>query len=323
MNIVITGGAGFLGAMLARTLLEHYSHSIQSLTLVDRVALDNAITQDPRVQSVVADITDQQQIASLIDAETTHVFHLAAIVSSHAEQDFDLGIKVNLTATQLLLEQCRQTNADIRFVFSSSLAVFGGQLPETVTAMTAMQPSSSYGTQKAMCELLVNDYGRKGLVDALSVRLPTICIRPGVPNKAASSFVSGIIREPLKGETSNCPVSLDLPLWISSPETVIENIIHASQLDRASVQGFRTFNLPGIKVTPRQMLATMAENIDPQRTELVSIEKDSSIEAIVASWPQAIDNSKELSIGFKADKGFDVILSRYIENYPVIEMEGA
>ncbi|EKO3567152.1 D-erythronate dehydrogenase [Vibrio metschnikovii] len=323
MNIVITGGAGFLGSLLAQTLLQQDSGSIQSLMIVDRVKPNGAITEDPRVSAVVADITDPQQVATLIGPKTTHVFHLAAIVSSHAEQDFDLGIKVNLTATQLMLEQCRQVNSEIRFVFSSSLAVFGGTLPEVVTPMTATQPSSSYGTQKAIGELLVNDYGRKNLVDAISVRLPTICIRPGVPNQAASSFVSGMIREPLKGQTSNCPVDLDLGLWISSPETVIQNIIHASRLERSAIQGYRTFNLPGIRVTPRTMLAAMAEQVAPSRTDLVTIKKDKAIESIVASWPQAIDNTKELNLGFSVDTNFNAVLSRYLTTCSVVEMEDA
>ncbi|WP_072671143.1 D-erythronate dehydrogenase [Vibrio injensis] len=323
MNIVITGGAGFLGSLLAQTLLQQDSGSIQSLMIVDRVKPNGTITEDPRVSAIVADITDPQQVATLIGPTTTHVFHLAAIVSSHAEQDFDLGIKVNLTATQLMLEQCRQVNSEIRFVFSSSLAVFGGALPEVVTPMTATQPSSSYGTQKAIGELLVNDYGRKNLVDAISVRLPTICIRPGVPNQAASSFVSGMIREPLKGQTSNCPVDLDLGLWISSPETVIQNIIHASRLERSAIQGYRTFNLPGIRVTPRTMLAAMAEQVAPSRTDLVTIKKDKAIESIVASWPQSIDNTKELNLGFSVDANFNAVLSRYLTTCSVVEMEDA
>lgn len=323
MNIVITGGAGFLGSLLAQTLLQQDSGSIQSLMIVDRIKPNGTITEDPRVSAIVADITDPQQVATLIGPTTTHVFHLAAIVSSHAEQDFDLGIKVNLTATQLMLEQCRQVNSEIRFVFSSSLAVFGGALPEVVTPMTATQPSSSYGTQKAIGELLVNDYGRKNLVDAISVRLPTICIRPGVPNQAASSFVSGMIREPLKGQTSNCPVDLDLGLWISSPETVIQNIIHASRLERSAIQGYRTFNLPGIRVTPRTMLAAMAEQVAPSRTDLVTIKKDKAIESIVASWPQSIDNTKELNLGFSVDANFNAVLSRYLTTCSVVEMEDA
>ncbi|NAW59992.1 MULTISPECIES: D-erythronate dehydrogenase [unclassified Vibrio] len=320
MNIVITGGAGFLGAMLTQTLLRRFP-DITSLKVVDRVVLAESAQTDRRIVSVVADITNPADVEGLIDTETTHVFHLAAIVSSHAEEDFDLGVKVNLTATQLLLEKCRQANPAIRFVFSSSLAVFGGQLPAVIEPMTATQPSSSYGTQKAMCELLVNDYGRRGLVDAISVRLPTICIRPGTPNKAASSFVSGIIREPLKGEGANCPVRQDLPLWISSPGTVIDNIVHASQLSAEHITGFRTFNLPGIQVTPATMLAALADVAGPQRLALVSNETDPAVERIVASWPQAFDNDKERALGFQADRDFPTILASYLSQYPIAEQE--
>ena len=187
--------------------------------------------------------------------------------------------------------------------------------------MTATQPSSSYGTQKAICELLVNDFGRKGLVDAITVRLPTICIRPGSPNKAASSFVSGIIREPLKGETANCPVDIDLPLWISSPKTVIDNIIHASQLTAESIVGFRTFNLPGIQVTPELMLNVMENTAGNKRTKLVTFQTDPTIARIVASWPQSFNNSTELALGFQVDDNFESIIQAYLSQYPILEME--
>lgn len=322
MNIVITGGAGFLGSLLTNALLQRYP-TLNSLTVVDRVALADSEQRDPRVRSLVADITQPAEMSTIIPAETTHVFHLAAIVSSHAEEDFDLGIQVNLTATQLLLERCRQVNPAIRFVFSSSLAVFGGQLPAEITPMTATQPSSSYGTQKAICELLVNDYGRRGLVDAITVRLPTICIRPGTPNKAASSFVSGIIREPLKGEASNCPVDLDLPLWISSPETVIDNIIHASQLSAEQITGFRTFNLPGIQVTPASMLEELAAVAGDEAVALVSHQPDPAIARIVASWPQAFNNDHELQLGFQADQDFAAIVASYCHRYPIAKQKTA
>ncbi|KKC98050.1 D-erythronate dehydrogenase [Photobacterium halotolerans] len=319
MKIIITGGAGFLGAMLTDTLLQRYD-DIERIKIVDRIAPD--LSQfDSRVSAVVGDITHPADIDSLIDADTTHVFHLAAIVSSHAEEDFDLGMKVNLLATQLLLEKCRQVNPAIRFVFSSSLAVFGGELPDLIEPMTATQPSSSYGTQKAIGELLVNDYGRKGFVDAITVRLPTICIRPGAPNKAASSFVSGIIREPLKGEPSNCPVEPTLPLWISSPETVIDNIIHASQLPAEAITGYRTFNLPGIQVTPAEMIAAMTETVGAGFAERVSYEADAAIARIVGSWPKGFNNASELTLGFKADKDFQSVLQAYLAKYPVREEE--
>ncbi|MGO2509318.1 MAG: D-erythronate dehydrogenase [Vibrio hibernica] len=311
MNIIITGGAGFLGSELLTNLLEQYP-TIETIKIVDRVKLSEKLITSHKVQSIVADITVQQEVDNIIDTNTTHVFHLAAIVSSHAEEDFELGMLVNLKATQLLLERCRQVNPNIRFVFSSSLAVFGGELPEKIDYMTAMQPSSSYGTQKAICELLVNDYARKGFVDAVSVRLPTICIRPGVPNKAASSFVSGMIREPLKQEKSNCPVDVDLSLWVSSPNTVIKNIIHASQIDTNTLEGFRTINLPGLQTSPKEMIAYLVNIVGESCLGLISYEQDDNIERIVSSWPKSMNNDKELSLGFIKDINFNSILNTYI-----------
>ncbi|WP_417879896.1 D-erythronate dehydrogenase [Vibrio sp.] len=311
MNIIITGGSGFLGSELLINLLKQYP-SIDSIKVVDRVKLPENRLISSKIKSIVADITVESEINKIIDKDTTHVFHLAAIVSSHAEEDFELGMQVNLKATQLLLDRCRQVNPNIRFVFSSSLAVFGGDLPEKINYMTAMQPSSSYGTQKAICELLVNDYARKGFVDAVSVRLPTICIRPGVPNKAASSFVSGLIREPLKQETSNCPVDINLPLWVSSPDSVIKNIIHASQIDTNSLTGFRTINLPGLQTSPKEMIDSLVNSVGQSCLDFITYKKDKSIEQIVSSWPKSINNDKELSLRFIKDSNFDSILNSYI-----------
>ncbi|MGV3002268.1 D-erythronate dehydrogenase [Vibrio sp. E150_018] len=311
MNIIITGGSGFLGSELLINLLKQYP-SIDSIKVVDRVKLPENRLISSKIKSIVADITVESEINKIIDKDTTHVFHLAAIVSSHAEEDFELGMQVNLKATQLLLDRCRQVNPNIRFVFSSSLAVFGGDLPEKINYMTAMQPSSSYGTQKAICELLVNDYARKGFVDAVSVRLPTICIRPGVPNKAASSFVSGLIREPLKQETSNCPVDINLPLWVSSPDSVIKNIIHASQIDTNSLTGFRTINLPGLQTSPKEMIDSLVNSVGQSCLDFITYKKDKSIEQIVSSWPKSINNDKELSLGFIKDSNFYSILNSYI-----------
>ncbi|WP_372763107.1 D-erythronate dehydrogenase [Pseudoalteromonas sp.] len=312
MNIIITGGAGFLGSELLNSLLQQFPN-IETVKVVDRIKLDSHLVTSNKVHSIVADITDKAELENIIDKDTTHLFHLAAIVSSHAEQDFELGMLVNLKATENLLECCRQANPNIRFVFSSSLAVFGGKLPAQIDYMTAMQPSSSYGTQKAICELLVNDYARKGFVDAITVRLPTICIRPGVPNKAASSFVSGIIREPLKQQASNCPVDVDLPLWVSSPNSVIKNIIHASQLDSKQLSGFRTVNLPGLKTSAKEMLACLVKLKGQSVLELISYEKDESVARIVASWPQSMNNEKELALGFVKDTDFNSILTAYLE----------
>lgn len=219
MQIIITGGGGFLGQKLASALLNS-SLAFNELLLVD-LKMPARLSDSPRLRCLEADLTQPGVLESVITANTSVVYHLAAIVSSHAEDDFDLGWKVNLDLTRLLLEACRRQPQKIRFVFSSSLAVYGGTLPECVTDTTALTPRSSYGAQKAACELLVNDYTRKGYVDGLALRLPTICVRPGKPNRAASSFVSAIIREPLQGETTVCPVSESLRLWISSPATVV------------------------------------------------------------------------------------------------------
>lgn len=311
MNIIITGGAGFLGSALLTNLLEQFP-SIESIKIIDRIKLNDDTIVSEKIQSIVADITVEDEIEKIINKDTTHVFHLAAIVSSHAEENFDLGMLVNLKATQLLLERCRQVNPNIRFVFSSSLAVFGGELPDKIDYMTAMQPSSSYGTQKAICELLVNDYARKGFVDALSVRLPTICIRPGAPNKAASSFVSGIIREPLKQEISNCPVDANLPLWVSSPNSVIKNIIHASQINTKSLQGFRTINLPGLQTSPKEMIETLVNLVGQSCLNFITYEKNEDVERIVSSWPKSMNNERELALGFIKDSDFNSILNNYI-----------
>ena len=187
--------------------------------------------------------------------------------------DFDLGLKVNLDITRSLLEQSRQVNPSIRFVFTSSLAVFGGELPDIITDTTLLSPQSSYGTQKAIGELLVNDYARKGFVDARTLRLPTIAIRPGKPNKAASSFVSGIIREPLNKESSVCPVSSSLRLWLSSPDTIINNLIHISQLAKDVFPSWRTVNAPGISITVEQMLSGLVDATGSRARELCHIQK--------------------------------------------------
>jgi nucleoside-diphosphate-sugar epimerase len=248
---------------------------------------------------------------SLVTPQTTLIFHLAAVVSSHAEKEFDIGWRVNLDITRQLLEAVRHTNPAIRLVFSSSLAVYGGDLPPIVTDTTAVTPRSSYGTQKAMGELLVNDYSRKGFVDGVVLRLPTICVRPGRPNLAASSFVSSIIREPLRGEDAVCPVSRDLALFLSSPDTVIRNLIHAATLN-TELLGWRTINLPGITVTVRHMLDALERITSEATVAHVHFKPDEVINRIVTSWPGALDNAKALQLGFFADNSFDNFIHQHI-----------
>ncbi|WP_421168899.1 D-erythronate dehydrogenase [Aeromonas dhakensis] len=306
MQIIITGGGGFLGQKLARALL-HSSLPFSELLLVD-IQAPPALA-DPRVRCLQADLTAPGVAESLISERTTVVYHLAAIVSSHAEQDFDLGWQVNLDTTRSLLEACRHTRPGIRFVFTSSLAVYGGPLPELVNDGTALTPTSSYGAQKAMGELLVNDYSRKGYVDGLALRLPTICVRPGKPNRAASSFVSSIIREPLQGEHVLCPVSPELRLWLSSPATVVANFLLAATLPRGDA---RSINLPGISVTVGEMLTALTQAGGQAARDRVQFAADPAIERIVASWPGRIDNQRATALGFMADRTFAEIIDSFI-----------
>lgn len=312
MNIIITGGQGFLGQRLAKTLLSQDKIKIEELVLID-VIKPIAPNNDPRVRCIEMDLRNPEGLDAIITKNTDAIFHLAAIVSSHAEQDPDLGYEINFLATRNLLEVCRRIKPSIRFIFSSSLAVFGGELPDVIQNATAVTPQSTYGTQKAMSELLINDYSRKGFVDGLVVRLPTICIRPGKPNKAASSFVSSIIREPLHGENAICPVSEDLLLWLSSPNTIVENFIHALTLPSLPPRSWHVINLPGFTVSVKQMLADLAHIKGEEILEKITFEFDENINNIVASWPVEINCAQAQALGFKADADFASVIKQFIQ----------
>ncbi|MES1226987.1 MAG: D-erythronate dehydrogenase, partial [Bacteroidota bacterium] len=285
MQIIITGGAGFLGQGLAKALLNS-AIVFDEILLVDIVAPPNP-GNDKRITCQQADLSEDGEVKKIISSKTGIVFHLAAVVSSHAEKDFDLGWKVNLDITRQLLEACRHSNPDIRFVFASSCAVFGGKLPDKVSESTVVTPQSSYGTQKAIGELLVNDYTRKEFVDGRVLRLPTICVRPGRPNLAASSFVSSIIREPINGDEAICPVSIDLPILLASPDTTIQNIMIAATIDGAVFGNLRTVNLPGITVTVKEMLESLERITSKATVERVQFKPDPAINDIVITWPYA------------------------------------
>ncbi|MDQ3843679.1 MAG: SDR family oxidoreductase [Bacteroidota bacterium] len=312
MQIIITGGAGFLGQRLAKALLES-KLAFEELILADIILPSNP-SKDDRVVCQQVDLSQENAAKNLVTSKTGIVFHLAAVVSSHAEKDFDLGWKVNLDISRQLLEACRHQKQGITFIFTSSLAVYGGKLPPIVTDTTAVTPRSSYGTQKAIGELLVNDYSRKNFVDGRVLRLPTICVRPGRPNQAASSFVSSIIREPLNGEQAVCPVSPDLALWLSSPDTIIENIIRGALLDAAAFGDWRTVNLPGISVTVKQMLASLERVTNKETVDRVQFIPDEAVNNIVSSWPAALDNTRALQLGFKVDNHFDDFITQFIKN---------
>ena len=309
MQIIITGGAGFLGQHLARALVKS-NLKFDELVLIDVVEPLNK-TGDNRIKCLKQDLSDPGAAMSLITAKTRMVFHLAAIVSSHAEKDFDLGWRVNLDITRNLLEACRSQGTGIRFIFAGSLAVFGGVLPSIVDEQTFSTPHTSYGAQKAIGDLLVNDYSRKGFIDGRVFRLPTVCVRPGRPNLAASSFLSSIIREPINGEDAICPVTPDLSVVLSSPDTVIKNFIHGATLDGKAFGEWRTVNFPAIAITVDEMLSSLEKMTDKATRAKVKFKHDETISRIVTSWPGAMNNTLALKLGFYEDKTFDDFILQY------------
>ena len=320
MTVVITGGAGFLGLRLARTLLQRSTlrdgegrdRQIDRILLVD-VTASPAIA-DRRVSCIVGDISDRALLDDIIDAATTSIFHLAAIVSGMAEADFDLGMRINVDATRHLLEACRAAGHRPRVVFTSSVAVYGGELPEIFSDTTALNPQTSYGIQKAIGELLIADYTRKGFIDGIALRLPTISVRPGRPNAAASSFASGIIREPLKGEEAVCPIEPGTRVWLASPDTAIASLIAAHGLPSAALADRRWVNVPGISMTAGEMVASLERVAGPEVAKRVRWERDPRIDRMVRGWPGAGDNSRARALGFPADESFDAIIRRYMED---------
>jgi nucleoside-diphosphate-sugar epimerase len=319
MNVLITGGTGFLGRRLAEHLLTRGSLSgrngraqtIDRLTLLD-VTKPRGFP-DPRIVEVVADIADPNHLERVIDTDTSSIFHLAAIVSGMAESDFDLGMRVNVDASRSLLEVCRARGHGPRVVFTSSVAVFGGDLPATVLDGTAVNPQTSYGTQKAMIELLVSDYTRRGFVDGRALRLPTISVRPGRPNAAASSFASSIIREPLNGEVAICPVDASARLWLLSPRAVIDCLVAGHEVSADALGSNRVLNLPGISVTVAEMVASLERIAGPDVTARIRWEPDPRIERMVAGWPGTLDAARARALGFRGDDSFDAIVRQYID----------
>ncbi len=314
MRVLILGGGGFLGKRLAKELIQNgglAQGELVHLTLVD-IAFAEDRLHDPRLEYIRADFSDEATITGILQQRPNVIFHLAAIVSGEAEKNLELGMKINFHASLQLLELCRKLAIRPRIVFASSCAVFGGDVSRVITDETAPKPRSSYGTQKAMVELLMNDYSRRGFVDARSLRLPTIAIRPGKPNAATSSFVSSIIREPLHGEKASYPVPPETPCWILSPKRVVQNFIHAANIDEKLLGDDRVINLPGLTVSVREMIDSLDQIAGADVTKLITHEPDSFLQSIVLTWPPYFDTVRAKKLGFDSDSSVEEIIRLFI-----------
>ena len=314
MRILILGGGGFLGRRLAKELIENgglEKCEIARLILVD-IAFSEYRLNDSRVEYIQADFSNEVTVTKILQQQPDVIFHLAAVVSGEAEKNFEAGMKINFDASLQILELCRKLAIHPRIIFASSCAVLGGDVSRVITDETTPKPRSSYGTQKAMVELLINDYSRRGIVDGRSLRLPTIAIRPGKPNAATSSFVSSIIREPLQGKKASYPVPPETPCWILSPKNVIKNFIHAANIDEKLLGDDRVINLPGLTVSVREMIDSLQQICGPEVTGLISHEPDAFLQSIVLTWPPYFDTKRAKKLGFVSDSSVEEIIQSYI-----------
>jgi nucleoside-diphosphate-sugar epimerase len=325
VKVVVTGGTGFLGLALTRRLLARgaltapsgVEREIERLVLVD-VELPGVrpLGLDERVELVAGDVAQPDVLSRLVDRDDVSVFHLASIVSAAAERDFDAALRVNLGGTRNVLEACRARRSAPRVVFASSVAVFGGEaVAEPVTDTTRPTPETTYGTTKALGELLVSDYTRKGFLDGRAARLPTVIIRPGRPNPAASAWASGIFREPLNGETCELPVPLETRIPVAGHRTVVENLIGLHEADGPALGGDRALNFPGLSVTAREMVESLRRVAGPRRLGPIAVRRDAAVEAIVRTWARWMSADRAERLGLVCDEGLDGIVEAYIEDF--------
>ncbi len=320
MEILVTGGAGFLGQQLIRAILERGRIDLDGRPqVIDRVVCFDqsaGALDDARVRNVAGDIADRSVVRGLVGKDTGVIVHLAAVVSGTAEADFDLGMRVNLDGTRNLLEAARSAGTQPRLLFSSSIAVFGGDLPAVVTDATTPTPQGSYGAQKLIGEVLVQDYSRKGFIDGRSVRVPTVVVRPGLPNGAASGFASGIIREPLAGKQAILPVDPSTEMWVASPRTVVRMFLHALSLPASAWGWHRSVNLPGLVASMHEELDALRQYGGDGAAALVRHQPDESVMRLVRTWAGRFDTARARSMGFTADADFASIVRGYIEDNP-------
>jgi D-erythronate 2-dehydrogenase len=297
---LVIGAGGMIGRKLAARLPP------QGLILHDVVPFEGA--------SVVSDLSAPGEAEKLVATRPDLIFHLAAVVSGEAEADFEKGYRVNLDGTRRLFEAIRKENYKPKVVFTSSIAVFGAPFPEAIGDEFLHAPLTSYGTQKAISELLLSDYSRRGFFDGIGIRLPTICVRPGKPNKAASGFFSGIIREPLNGEEAVLPVPESVRHWFASPRAAIGFLLHAANIKSEALGSRRNLSMPGVAATVGEQIAALRKVAGEKAARLIRREPDATIMRIVEGWPQNFDARRALALGFRADKSFEEIIRIHMED---------
>ncbi len=320
MHILILGAAGMIGRKLVQRLVREGAvggKPIDRMTLFDVVAPAAPEGTAIAIETAAGDLSEPGRAESLVATRPDLVFHLAAIVSGEAEADFEKGYRVNLDATRTLFEAVRAIGGGYRpkIVFTSSIAVFGAPFPEDGIGDTYNHtPLTSYGTQKAIGELLLADYSRRGIFDGIGIRLPTICVRPGLPNKAASGFFSGIIREPLNGREAILPVADTVRHWHASPRAAIGFLLHAATLETAPLGQRRSLTMPGLSVTVAEQIEALRRVAGEAVASLIRREPDPVVAAIVAGWPERFSARRAEQLGFRAEASFDDIIRVYVED---------
>jgi nucleoside-diphosphate-sugar epimerase len=319
-KILILGGAGMIGQKLAKRIASNQIDLPVSELLLHDIVQATTPHAPFRVTASVGNFALADEAKRLAAMRPDIVFHLAAVVSGEAEQQFDKGWDVNTKGSWCLLESLREQheasggNYTPRVIFTSSIAVFGAPFPEKIDDDFLCAPQTSYGAQKAATELLVADYARKGFIDGLSVRLPTICVRPGKPNLAASSFFSGIVREPLSGEEATLPVADNVRHWHASPRSAVGFLMRAANLDTALLEGRRSINLPGVSCTVAEQISALSKVAGNDVAKLIKYRPDKTIQKIVAGWPRDFDTQRARALGFTAEQNFAEIIEAYIED---------
>lgn len=320
MRILMTGAAGMIGVKLTQQLANGQlgGARITALHLVDVWEPKAPVIPGVKVTTEACDIAAPGAIERWVSQRPDVIFHLAAVVSAEAENNFEKGYKINFDGTFRLLDAVRVQGLAApycpRFIFPSSLAVFGTPLPDVIEDDLLATPLGSYGTQKAIGELMVNDYSRKGFLNGVSLRLPVICVRPGAPNKAASGFFSSIIREPLTGQEAVLPVPESIRTWHASPRAAVGFLVHAATIDLAPLGAYRTLNMPGVSASVGDQIEALRRVAGNKAVALIRREHDPAIERLVGSWPKAFHPRRAAALNFKAESSFDEIIRIHIED---------